>query len=1624
MVDSLRSGGFSFPGLGYGSRTGGFSQYRIGNDDAENLAYLDKLSAQTAWQNGQISDDAYLQALRDYVDALDKDSSSYISAVNQLEDATWNIGRNKLVIAVNDAATPNRRIAALKRLQAYDRRWRSTMVRDNEQYREMTERIEDIGEQIRAARWAAMVERYNANKVSDARMMAFARSLERASRGRKDEATYRAYARQFEDSILDDRIQDAIDAWEQAERPSAKLAGRVEQLYRERMGRMNPASAAYERYAEALASFQRNVAARKDQFEFVRMQSDHEAGRIGDDEWLGYLHRRVQRAKPGTTERIQARDAFLNESFRLARTRLERQVANGSRDVSDLIDFHQSSLVVMDLDSSRAQSVLAEIERLRAQGFEGLDERLDISGSATTPRALGRGGGHWVLPSGVGTQDGYISQHDGSQFAKTNCGMASAAMLAWDVTGGKTRVTGGELRYYSGDRAGGTWTDDVVRALGVVGLGAREYHGMSLSTFRRRLARGLPAVLQGTNAMLPAGMRFGYDGDHSVFVSRMKVHNGQTFYWVMDPNGPGGGYTGAWWTEDQIFAFGWQGSYQGSVVFAGKSGQARSVLDPDDLPPIQRFDTDYMGRSTLGRGGGASRSEAGPRRDWSKGKKLWKMQKAAGGPEAVADFLSVVDTLESRMGPEERQATEGSALPETEDARLRRASRILARNDNDPRLAMVEWFTGETPTRDPAEWTQAERWFANAAARRLELEPIKREPIVPEPGEGEGGPPEPLGQDDVLRERAPLETGLDPELDAVAQGILRRLGVEPTPTNTKLIASWVAAESGQTVEGNNPLNLLTPGDEDLPGQYGRNSENMALFDSLEDGIDAAVAEIAARMPELAGALRGNDPGAVMVMLADSGWSDDPGYGRTITQVYNQLPGDAPLITRAGADPLEMPWSIARTAFFYPQVGEMFDVDPTDDIQMGWFSDNLERAREAAERGERTFMFLPPGATAFDGALQVPISQQAAKDLLRLDFDYAVETLPPNTDRPRLIQEKLERLNAMSADVDLEAFRRYYDTMTRDHGLALMRGDWTMAYNIELDIARATNAALGIGPDEDPSIDKANRDLSDEDHEFLVNAIERLQPRSTDPNRPGEYAPNGSPLLQMERRGELHADYLTAGGRGPGLYGATGYAAQVTMDPGAMFVSMRPDGTVEAYTRDNAPAMFKEVRVLDPNTGEPIVIPAYQSPEHSDLLPVCTADGLSYQEVKRLDVPFVELLVLDLSGASRDLEAQRQSAGSSSGELLRGAADLSVGLGPMRDFYQELVVPPGGGGQDTFPQPSAAPDEHEGLLKALTVGHDPSNASHPTIWQLELWDSEAQDRVTWLSLDQQTWIGWVGDKYGAQPPGLVAMNGATWRTSGDDPFASPELVVFGQPFDPAVHGSPAQYLGWRGAPGTPGGEREGIGAPNAQYMLRQASLAPSADGTAVGMLSVDLSLTPMEHARFGAISYAEAAQRTLALMSPRGATADQLAIERRAAMDLQQALDPAMRPWAQTQRHIEMLARLPGGTELNAATHETTAEARASAARATAEAEQQRAAALAARAEAKAAQQARQAQLATTATVAAPRTTTTTPAPTRAEEPPIPKVRQPTPAPRSKQEEPTPKTQQLEPYPSRNRPGLV
>ena len=156
----------------------------------------------------------------------------------------------------------------------------------------------------------------------------------------------------------------------------------------------------------------------------------------------------------------------------------------------------------------------------------------------------------------------FATQFDGSLFASGNCNMAAGAMLL-EVQAG-LRVTGGQMRAWSGATTRGTSLEDLQRAFASQGqpLTIRRY--MPWSTFVKAVASGRSAVVQGWYGYLPSRyvLQPGFVSGHSIFVlgySPHMFHGGGGFY-VMDPLGRSG-YSGEWWPASVLRAYGWSGEY-------------------------------------------------------------------------------------------------------------------------------------------------------------------------------------------------------------------------------------------------------------------------------------------------------------------------------------------------------------------------------------------------------------------------------------------------------------------------------------------------------------------------------------------------------------------------------------------------------------------------------------------------------------------------------------------------------------------------------------------------------------------------------------------------------------------------------------------------------------------------------------------------------------------------------------------------------------------------------------------------------------------------------------------------------------------------------------------------------
>lgn len=1222
MTDPFRGGGFGGVGLGpFKTGGGGDSRYLIANDGA-NVASMRKYSAQVAWANGTITDEAYLSTLRWYVGQTDKGSRERVAAENELGDAVYTIGRNKIVRAVNNAATTVQRVSALRKLIGYDQAKLRGMQRSNEQYRELQDKIASSESAIRDARYGDLVRRFNQEQVSLDSLLSFTRSMAAQARGSQDAQTWQDRVSQLEDQKWTEGYNALYQDYQMGRAKGAQVIGYL----KAHMAGMDHGTPTYTDLARRVEDLTKQVTEKDRSDKDAEMAAKVQDGNITNEAYLQYLHGRIKDYPQGSSERKQAQETWMHTAFNFGEADIQRGINAGTSTNQDLVDFYRSYMATMNPSAAAYLDLQSKISDLLVSGT-GL---IAISGNGSGPGGsygAYAGAGHWVDLSGSpgGTPvngQGFASQFDGSTFANTNCTMASGAMLAWAASGGKVRVSGGDLRYYSGDRdqpgdEKGTGLGDLGTAFQHIGMGLEEHFGMAFGSWKQRLARGEGSVLQGNYALVPSNLRISsFQGPHAVYVDRArKMPDGQWWYFVMDPQGRTNAQIGAWWPESAIKTFAWNGgptsggsTWNGHVAFATKKGRSATFISPDrESPPAQAFDTDANGQSTVGRGGGKDRAEAGPRHDWSKGRQADPTQQPKGTDTStsgtaqpngkprtasegdVAEFLAAVDSVASpdlqnpdTWGARKEPGTQGAAYD-----RQQRAKALLDANGGDARLAAIAWFTpagtpDKVPT-DTATWTPTQRFYANAIGTRLGYD------AVPRGGVGDIDPTKPprpldmttMGARPDYQQGQALD-GLPKEPTDLATQFLTQLGVKATPDMVRAVVAWMATE-GKDISGNNPFVLRTNGVSDLPGQVGKTADGLAIFGTPEDGIKAAVAAVQREQPGIIAAARSGDPEVFLANVDRSGWVQG-GYGGTLVRTYNELPGSEGRTIIGGiGSMLKGPASLTGLASMEPGVAELFDVDPRDPVQMRWLEANVASAKAANAAGASSWDFLTPGGQK----VTLPFSPNMSVDLADTKAQYlewnAVNAVTPMDRMEAATKAQQAHKDAISeasltGSMQFDRWDNLMKSMQRVRDYAVGAGDWATYFNQTADMYAATAAAFGFDPAA-PSISvdslpgAAFLSASDKDH--LSRFIDGMAAQGTQ-------NPDGDPYLALREAGMIQVQ------KDP----RTGRAVAANLDPTTAYVEATPDGSWKLVTALKNPERFQPTPLVDPVTGQDRNVPAY------------------------------------------------------------------------------------------------------------------------------------------------------------------------------------------------------------------------------------------------------------------------------------------------------------------------------------------------------------------------------------------------------------------------------------------------
>ena len=1419
MSDPFRSGGFDSIGFGpFNTGGGDFSRYNIG-DDGDQVAQTRKYSAQLAWANGTITDDAYLGELRRYLGTTEKGSRERISAQNEYDDAVYSIGRNKIVRAVNQAASSTLRVAALRRLIAYDRRKLGTMVGNNEQARELRDRISDAEAQVRSARYADLYRRYQADRLSTSALLSYARNAAAGSRGGPDHEDWLDKVRQLTDMVDNEKLAALYQDYEHDRIPGATVIDALQA----RLAGMDPSSPDYAETKRSIEDLTKQVRERERAEMDARMARRVQNGDVSTGEYLRYLRRRVDDYPKGSSERRSAEDEWMNATFSYGEADMKRKLAAGEITEGEAAGFYRSYMAGMEPTSERFLSLQQTVNDL-------------LAGARTTlfDQSVGGyyGAGHRVSLSGApgGTPvnaAGFASQFDGSAFGSSNCGMASAAMLAWAASGGKIRVSGGDLRYYSGDRdqngdERGTTYDDITIALKNVGLGLKQFHGMDFTAWKRRLLAGEGSLISGHYMDAPENLRLTNSASftHTMYVDRAKKVDGKVWFFVMDPLGRSG-YSGQWWPEEAMRQYGWSGranagggQWFGDVAFAAGKGRSGSFVTPDRDPPrFQAFDTDADGRSTVGRGGGTNRKEAGRRRDWSKGKQAeapttWPQyqlpaEKKDGKPdnapkvteEQVGEFLAAVDSVvePSLTSPDQWgvRRSEGVQRAREQDRRAA-AEAILSKWDGDARLAAAEWFTGSADP-DASTWDRSQRFYANAIGTRLGYDPVTTGTLQPMPTPGmldqTTQPRSSFDQRDTLGDAEAGKAARD-----IGTILLQRLGVQPTPDMVRAVNAWVATHA-PTVVGNNPGSLLVTGTNDLPGQLGKDAEGHALFGSLDDGVAAWADEIIRTSPGIVSAARSNDPERFLIAVDKSGWVEG-GYGGSLIRTYNEMPGDHPKIIGGMGRLIPATTDLTSLARSVPSIMELLEVDARDPVQMAWLEKNVQAAKDARDAGTDQWVYTTPGGQE----VQLDFHPAIASDLTYARATYYEQAYTLTRDRTYLDKATAAMTdhNKGVAKVGGDEWQKQMELLDLSRQAALGRGDFKGYRDTTFVMADATKRYLQMDPGAplDPSrVPQAMQEAIDD--AGLWNKVlewgDRLDVRDTSSGDLSTMNANGDPVLEAFQK-----QYIRPDG---------------SLDPNQAAVFWTEEGDLKLETVETNADLFAPGDPLSTLDREATQTPAYLQ----RTIQFTTAQG----RTGRIAPSPGEVLAVVLTTDYRTATAPAAVAPTP------GAAPNS--LTSLMSPSGHMPLP---GTANISPWLMSGAKPAKGRVISVADRADMMEVSTRTtvpVRQITLRNPDTGRLEVWYSIDdgRNQWLGGEVDYSGAKHPPRVVLGAA----DPNDPSAprvtlnaAGQVLIGDEPWEESKHGPLSKYAHWYGTQASDGAPPGSIGARDTAWRLRQGSMA--------------------------------------------------------------------------------------------------------------------------------------------------------------------------------------------------------
>lgn len=1033
----------------------------------------------------------------------------------------------------------------------------------------------------------------------------------------------------------------------------------------------------------------------------------------------------------------------------------------------------------------------------------------------------------------------------------SQCVYAAAAMLAWGA--GVTGLSGGAMRWYAGDTDGGAgFMSDVGHAFGQLGLGTDQHVGMNLDAFRRKVVNGHGALLIGIYGNLSGAYRLSsFSGGHGVYVDAAKKgRDGRWYYYVMDPLGRSADQGAQWWSEEALQAFGWSGMTNptsgtrsfGNVVFA--TGGRNRVTVNRDAVPFQAFDTDANGRSTVGRGGGTNRGEAGYRPpNWrqkpdtnaggtgapSQAPK-GEVPGTKGGPpkqtggrtakeQEVRDFMGAL----ASAGGRDAFTHPGDRSPESEQVFRDHAAKAWEQGGGDPRLAAIAYFSGQPANPDSATWTDNQRFYANGVGNQY------GQPSVPKGGLGiispgakpivaSGGtppylaqPPEGAPGQQEVQETPPggappkAQPKVDTAGDAIARRFLAGIGAQDTPENRRAVKAMLTAQFGDKPQPLNIFGLKTTGPNDLPGQTGTNG-GWAVFSDPGASIDAAATDMVnnPRFAMLLSAFRRGDPKGIADALPTSGWDDAAFGGNRFAHTYNSpdLLGDAKPIYPQVSN-LDTPSSMADLAAKVPSLELLINGDPTDPVWKAWYDGNRDAILDAEKNDRSTWQYTPPGATT---PIELPMNRGLAIDIADNNYLHAqqlsdIARQGGDTDAAAAI---LNTARGSLTDVTMETAGDVLDGMDQLAQDAMAKGDAFGAaniYNAEIDFI--TYGVAGV-----PDVMRDGRLVRNSDATMGTNPLLGQD----------EKAALGERIDKLSR--PTSAAGILLGLMEPSAAGINGFTEDGQINPDRGFWTQIRDETTQRMvlrpvSDRTAPDLFNQVDVID-DTGATRQVPLYRHPTEGKMIPVTLpGGGLVYQPIETSRLPVTVYAPSPMSPAKM------------AGAPMYGSPEYA----PWVLAHPNLALVPSAGPGPLEMRPST---QITGLQHFTTV--DPSDMG------------PNQRLMHWWSLDGFEWVGTSANEM----PALVAtVPGAFTK----DP-ATGNMLLDGNPVKDADYARTFKFYGLQDGADPYG--KAGVGAPGRRHPVRHGS---------AGSGGFDATLVPMERLYEGGDQWAKRDQNAWRALFP-------------------------------------------------------------------------------------------------------------------------------------------------------------